>query len=189
MITKDNFLKRCKETNQTKYEGERHLCLLFDIFSKGEGVMAFCAEALIGRQTFYDLLKVHQEFKKAYDLAINISGAWWEDYPKTNPDFNFPYWSTIMRNRFGYGKPKVRIVKDATPLARMNAIWDGLEEGELSAQEATQLGSLVTVQNNILNGQPPESEQFKRDTREELMDKISAIQKVIDYSEGKKHEK
>jgi predicted secreted protein len=90
-----------------------------------------------------------------------------------------------MRTRFGYGKPKVRIVKDATPIARMNAIWEGLEEGELSAQEATQLSSVNTAHANILASQSPESEEFKRDTREELMEKIYAMQKVIDYSKGK----
>jgi hypothetical protein len=189
MITEDNFIKHCISCKPTKYDRERHISLMFKIFSDGKSVAAFCAEALIAKTTFYNWLEIHKEFKDAYDIMISTAQKIWEDYPKTNPDFNFPYWSTIMRNRFGYGKPKVRIVKDTTPLARMNAIWDGLGEGELSAQEATQLGSLITVQNNILNGQPPESEQFKRDTREELMDKISAIQKVIDYSEGKKHEK
>lgn len=189
MITEDNFLKKCKEKNQTKYEGEKHMRLMFNVFSKGEGVMAFCAEALIGRQTFYDWLKAHQEFKKAYDIAINIAGRKWDAMTQLSPDFNFPQWSMIMRNRFGYGKPKVRIIKDATPIARMNAIWEGLEEGELSAQEATQLGSLVTVQNNILNGQSPESEPLKQYTQEEKEAQIKEMQKIIDYAEKNKHER
>jgi len=184
MITEDNFLKRCKETKQTKYEGERHIRLIFDVFSKGEGVMAFCAEALIGRQTFYDWLKAHQEFKKAYDIATNIAGRKWEEMPAINPDFNFPYWSTIMRNRFGYGKAKVRIVKDATPLKRLDSIWEGLEEGELSGQEATQLSSLATAHYNILTNQPQESEQFKLETKEEIMAKVHAIQNIINHKQG-----
>jgi hypothetical protein len=185
MKIKNDLIKHFKSCKPTKYDAEKHLGIMIDVFSEGEGVMAFCDEALISKDTFYEWLKTHKEFKTAYEVIINRAGRQWETYPKTAPDFNFPYWSMIMRNRFGYGKPKVRIVKDATPLERMDAIWDGIEKGELSTQEATQLGSLVTVQNNILNGQPLESEQFKRDTREELMDKISAIQKVIDYSEGK----
>ena len=185
MITEDNFLKQCKEKTRTKYEGEKHIRLMFNIFKEGEGVMAFCAEALIGKQTFYDWLKAHQEFKKAYDIAINIAGRKWDAMTQASPDFNFPQWSMIMRNRFGYGKPKVRIAKDATPIARMKAIWDGLEEGELSAQEATQLSSVARTQADILNGPPPEPEPLKQYTHEEKMAQIKEMQKIIDSAEGK----
>jgi hypothetical protein len=185
MITEDDFIKRYTAGQPTKYDKKKHIGLLFNVFSEGEGVAAFLDEASISKQTFYDWLKAHPEFAKAYEGAINCSQRKWETYPKNNPDFNFPYWSMIMRTRFGYGKPKVRIVKDATPIARMNAIWEGLEEGELTAQEATQLSSVTTAHANILASQSPESEEFKRDTREELMEKIYAMQKVIDYSKGK----
>ena len=183
MITEENFLKKVK--NQTKYEGEKHIRLMFNIFKEGEGVMAFCAEALIGKQTFYDWLKAHQEFKKAYDIAINIAGKQWEAMTQASPDFNFPQWSMIMRNRFGYGKPKVRIAKDATPIARMNAIWDGLEEGELTTQEATQLSSVARTQADILANQSPELEPLKQYTQEEKLAQIKEMQKLIDYAEGK----
>jgi len=185
MITEDDFVKHCISCQPTKYDRERHINLMFKIFSKGESVAAFCAEALIGKTTFYNWLAIHQEFKDAYNIMINTAQKIWEDYPKNNPDFNFPYWSTIMRNRFGYGKPRVQIAKDATPIERIGAIWDGVREGELSTQEATQLGSLVTIQENILKNQIQETEEFKRDTQEELMEKIDALQKVIDYSKGK----
>lgn len=107
------------------------------------------------------------------------------ELPRKNPDFNVAYWSIIMRNRFGYGKPKVRIVKDATPIARMNAIWEGLEEGELSAQEATQLSSVARTQADILANQKQGTEPFELETKEEIMAKVYAIQKVIDYKNGK----
>lgn len=189
MKIKNDLIKHFKSCKPTKYDAEKHLGIMIDVFSEGEGVMAFCDEALISKDTFYEWLKAHKEFKAAYEVIINKAGRQWEAYPKNNPDFNFPYWSTIMRNRFGYGKPKVRIVKDATPIARMNAIWEGLEEGELSGQEATQLGSLVTVQNNILNGQSPESEPLKQYTQEEKEAQIKEMQKIIDYAEKNKHER
>jgi hypothetical protein len=185
MKTEKDFIKRYTGGNPTKYDKEKHIGLLFNVFKEGKGLAAFFNAASIGKRTFYDWLEAHKEFKEAYEAAIYFSQEIWEDYPKNNPDFNFPYWSTIMRNRFGYGKTRVKIVKDAKPLDRMDAIWKGLEEGELSTQEATQLGSLVTIQDNILKNQPQETEQFKRDTREELMAKVDAIQKVIDYAEGK----
>lgn len=185
MKTEKDFIKRFTSGKPTKYDKEKHIGLLFNVFNKGKGLAAFFNAASIGNKTFYDWLEAHEEFKEAYEAAVSLAKEIWEDYPKDNPDFNIPYWSIIMRNRFGYGKPKVRIVKDATPIARMNAIWEGLEEGELSAQEATQLSSVTTAHANILASQSPESEEFKRDTREELMEKIYAMQKVIDYSKGK----
>lgn len=187
METIDNLIKQIKSCKPTKYDVDKHLKIIMDVFHKGEGVMAFCAEAGICKDTFYDWLKVHKEFKKAYKIALNIAGRQWEAYPlnNTSPNFNFPYWSTIMRNRFGYGKTKVQIVKDATPIARMNAIWEGLEEGELSAQEATQLSSVANTHASILVNQKQGTEPFELETKEEIMAKVYAIQKVIDYKNGK----
>lgn len=185
MKTKNDFIKHYRGGKPTKYDADKHIGLLFDVFSEGEGVAAFLNEATISKQTFYDWLKAHQEFKEAYEGAINCSQRKWETYPKNNPDFNFPYWSTIMRSRFGYGKTKVQIAKDATPLARMNAIWEGLEEGELSGQEATQLSSVATAHYNILANQKQGTEPFELETKEEIMAKVYAIQKVIDYKNGK----
>lgn len=129
MKTKDDRVKHFKSCKPTKYDVDKHLGIMNDVFSEGGDVTAFCTQALIAKTTFYDWLKTYKEFKFAYDIMINIACEKWENYPKDIPDFNIPYWSIIMRNRFGYGKPKVRIVKDATPIARMNAIWEGLEEG------------------------------------------------------------
>lgn len=185
MKTKDDFIKHCTAGQPTKYDKKKHIGILFDVFSEGEGVAAFCAEAFISQSTFFLWLQKHKEFKECYDIVINIAGRQWEAYPKNNPDFNLSYWSAIMRNRFGYGKPKVRIVKDATPIARMNAIWDGLEEGELSGQEAIQLASVARTQADILANQKQGTEPFELETKEEIMAKVYAIQKVIDYKNGK----
>lgn len=185
MKTKNDFVKRYTVGQPTKYDKEKHIGILFDVFKEGKGLAAFFNAASIGKRTFYNWLEVHKEFKEAYEASVYLAQEIWEDYPKNHPDFNFPYWSTIMRNRFGYGKSKVRTAKDVTPLARMNAIWDGLEEGELSGQEAAQLSSVATAHYNILTRQPPESEQFKLESNEELMAKVQELQKVIDYSEGK----
>ena len=185
MKTKNDRVKHFKSCKPTKYDMDKHLDIMDDVFSAGGDVTAFCTQALIAKTTFYEWLKTHKEFKFAYDIMINIACEIWEAYPKDNPDFNIPYWSIIMRNRFGYGKPKVRIVKDATPIARMNAIWEGLEEGELSAQEATQLSSVANTHASILVNQKQGAEPFELETKEEIMAKVYAIQKVIDYKNGK----
>lgn len=185
MITKEDFVRHCKSGQPTKYKGEIHISLLFEVFTRGEGLMAFCAETLISKQTFYDWLDHHKEFREAYDIAICLCGKWWESYPLTNPDFNYPYWYAIMRNRFGYGKTRIRIPIDVTPIDKINVVLSELEKGELSTQEATQLTSVINTQANILINQPQESSQFKKDTTEQLMAKIQAIQGVLEYAEGK----
>lgn len=186
MTTENNFVKHYMAGQPTKYDKEKHIRLLFSVFNKGEGVMAFCAETLISKKAFYDWLKVHEEFKEAYEGALCIAGRWWEAYPLTDPDFNFGYWSAIMRNRFGYGKAKISSTEDITPIGRINAIWKGLEEGELTSQEATQMTSIAIAQANIQNNQlPGDTNGFKRATREELIEAAQAIQTIIDYKEGK----
>ena len=188
MKTEKDFIKRFTSGKPTKYDKEKHIGLLFNVFNQGKGVAAFLNAASIGNKTFYDWLKAHEEFKEAYEAAVSLAKEIWEDYPEKNPDFNVAYWSIIMRNRFGYGKPKVRIVKDATPIARMNAIWEGLEEGELSAQEATQLSSVARTQAEILGNQSLELEPLKQYTQEEKEAQIKEMQKIIDYAERNKHE-
>ena len=185
MKTEKNFIKRFTSGKPTKYDKEKHIGLLFNVFNQGKGLAAFFNAASIGKKTFYDWLEAHKEFKEAYEAAVSLAQEIWEDYPKNDPAFNIPYWSIIMRNRFGYGKSKVRTPKDATPLARMDAIWNGLEEGELSAQEATQLSSVANTHANILVNQKQGTEPFELETKEEIMAKVYAIQKVINYKNGR----
>ncbi len=110
----EQFFKSAMSGRPTKYVPEQHIKLLYNIFNQKEGIMAFCAEALIGQTTFFNWLKKHKEFKNAYDIAINIAGRQWEKLPQEDSDFNFPYWSTIMKNRFGYGKPRIDVNNNAT---------------------------------------------------------------------------
>ena len=180
MITNEKLIDHFKRGQPTKYREGEHIDLLVAIFGKGEGVMAFCAEAIITRSTFYLWLKVHEKFKYAYDVVMNVAGRQWEAYPLKDPSFHYPYWSTIMRNRFGYGKPTVRVAKDVTPIARFEAIWEGLEHGELSGQEATQFVSVVKTQADILDKQSYEPGEHKVETAEAIMETVNAIQKVLD---------
>ena len=150
LAMKEKFLKQIASGQPTKYDKEKHIELLFDIFSKGEGVMAFCAETLISERTFYKWLHSHKEFEEAYKGVISIAGRQWEAYPlKKDPSFNFPYWSTIMRNRFGYGRPRVQVMKDASSRDRLTSVWKGLEEVALTTNEAIQITSLANIENNI----------------------------------------
>lgn len=172
--------KVAKGGQPTKYNNDIHIDLLLELFTKGEGVMGFCATAHISKRTFYGWLETHKEFKEAYEIAICKAGAWWEKYPHVTPDFNASHWSIVMRNRFGYGKSRIRKPKENTPVARMDALWKGLENGEIGAQEANNLSSVVVTHNNIATNAEVEAE-FKLDTKEEIMAKVAAIRELIDY--------
>ncbi len=187
MITSDDFVKHITSGQPTKYREEKHIKLLLNIFSNGEGIAAFCAEALISQKTFFLWVKTHQEFKEAYDIAINIAARKWEAYPLRNADINYPYWSTIMRNRFGYGKSKFTLSEDKTPLSIVDSVLTGLENGELTAQEANQVANLAVTKANIKANETIDSQTSTiRETRESLMEKIDKIQKVIDYAKSEK---
>jgi hypothetical protein len=180
MKTKKDFIQHYTRGTPTKYDQEKHIGLLFELFSNGENVAAFLAEAAVSRQTFYNWIKAHKEFAEAYEAAVNICQREWEKYPKDNPDFNISYWAAMMRNRFSYGKSRVRKAKDNTPLARIEAVWIDLEEGNISGSEATQFASVVKTQADILDKQSYEPGEHKVETAEAIMETVNAIQKVLD---------
>jgi len=185
MKTKEEFVKHVTVGQPTKYKRDKHIGMLFDVYGAGEGVEAFCDEATIGQTTFNIWLHKHEEFQYAHDIIINRAARIWARYPKDDPDFNVAYWSIMMRNRFGYGKAKVKISKDATPLARIESIWKGLEKGELSTQEATQLSSVVTTQANIIANSQEEPGEVKVDSVEDILAKVRVIKEVLDNNNAK----
>ena len=136
MMIKEDFIKRITSGQPTKYDKEKHIELLFDIFNKGEGVMAFCADAMISQNTFFLWLKKHREFSEAYKVIINQAGRKWESYP-LNPKGNieFSYWSIIMRNRFGYGKSRFHFADKKTAREMMQAAKEHLDDNMISTKD------------------------------------------------------
>jgi len=170
--------KHLSAGNPTKYDKAKHIELLVDLFSNGESIAAFCDEAMINRKTFYNWLGAHKEFKYAYEIVINTAERKWENYPKENPDFNYQYWYWVMKNRFGYCKPRIQVSEDITPLGRIAAIWKAIEEGELTTDEINELASLAQTQANIEARTPIASQLFVALTTEELVKK-SALSKEL----------
>lgn len=183
----------------TKYDESTHIELLYDVFSVGEDIAAFCADALISKPTFYSWLKKNEKFKNAFDTVINISARHWENLPMTEEgkDINYQYWFMIMKNRFGYGKPRfvVNEGQGHTPKEIINAIFIALGNSELTIQEATQLASLAVTQANIENGTTGNNSDNLRyltpdETREKLklLDEIILKMRALPENKGKKIE-
>lgn len=180
MVKDNDFIKNIKAGRPTKYDYDIHAKMLMDIFNKALGVASFCAEAMISKKTFYNWLNTHADFKEVYDVSINISEKIWEEMPRIDKDINFPYWSMIMRNRFNYGKLRIRMPEEATPEGRINAVWKFIEDGGLTGDEISKLANLITAQVNINANQPIESTVIKRDTMEEILEKIRVTEELIE---------
>jgi hypothetical protein len=176
---KEKLIKQVTSGRPTKYVREQHIGLLFDIFSQSEGVMAFCAEAMISQATFFNWLKKYKEFKEAYDIVINIAGRQWEKLPRENPDFNFPYWSTIMRNRFGFGKSRIHLDKEATPLEIFQVIKQALTDQEISIQDGVQLTTIAKNEADVKKGIIEDKAVSKQMTIEETRAFAKELEQVL----------
>lgn len=167
----------------TKYDEDEHLQLLYNVFSMGEDIATFCAQALISKPTFYSWIKRHEKFKNAYEIVINIAASYWEKLPMTEEgkDINYQYWFMIMKNRFGYGKPRfvVNEGRGHTPLDVIDAIFAALENSELTIQEATQLAALAVTQANIENGTTDTGNSIRQMTTDQLKERLDVIDAII----------
>jgi hypothetical protein len=172
MTSKETFVKHFEKWRPTLYNEAKHIALLYEVFAEEESVYAFCDEALITRKTFYNWLTAHEKFKEAYDIALCIGARKFEKYPKTAVNFNYPYWSAVMKNRYQYFKTRIETKHKETPANRLEAVWHGISNGELSIQEATQLASLAVTQANIENGTTDNSNSIRQMSTEQLKEKL-----------------
>lgn len=180
MTDKNDFVEHFKKGRSTLYNEDKHIPLLHDIFAKGESIYAFCDEAMITRQTFYNWLREHSKFKEAYDVALCIGARQFEKYPQIAVDFNFPYWSTVMKNRYQYFKTRIETKPNDTPAQRLQAVWEGISNGELSTQEASHLASMTVTQANIENGTTDNTKNVRLWTTDELKERLNVVNGLID---------
>jgi|ERR1700742_1102044 len=180
-INSTAFTKHITSGQPTKYDKGKHISLLYNIFDNGEGIAEFCAETLISKQTFFNWLEAHREFKEAYDIVLNLSERKWLKYPLENRDINYAYWQSIMRNKFGYNKSRFKFSDDKTPLNIVDSVLRGLENGDMTSQEALQIANLALTKANIKADEVADNISQVKETRESLLDKIDKIQQIIDY--------
>src|SRR6267142_434787 len=67
----------------TDYHDEMPI-LLYYAMSEGKSVTRFCRDVSIGRNTFYQWLDRHKEFKDAFDHSEVRCEAFWEDWLVNN---------------------------------------------------------------------------------------------------------
>lgn len=90
-------------------------------------------------------------------------------------------WTTEVRKE---AKPKLDFLKDKTPLEIIESTLVALEKGEITIQQAQQISNLAITKLNMKNNLSGMDiiDQEQR-TEEEIMAKVCAIAKAIDYQE------
>jgi hypothetical protein len=131
------------------YDAEKHIPLLDVIFSGGEGVHAFCAEAGIGYGTFQNWRKIHKDFSEAYDIYISKAARKWERYPMLCVDsglkFNYQHWYLMMRSR-GYLKHDALYDEkdDGTVDGRLGFVWSAYKRGSISSDDFAKIVNAIS---------------------------------------------
>lgn len=180
-------VKRIHSGQPTKYKGKEHDELLIELFGNGEGMGAFCAEALISHETFYEWLKAQPTFKKAHQIALAIGVRKW-DKLALSKEIDGRRWSEIRRNRFGcLDAPRIKKNrKGESAVDYMKAIWQGVEEGDFDTTEANKLAQLALNQVQIEDRVPiSTSSPIPKD---QLMEQITAIKAVMDAQKTEEKE-
>lgn len=166
----------------TKYNRRIHPQLLVDLYSKGEGLEAFCAESMISMKTFYNWMAQNPEFAEAYAAAMMVGKRYWLALPRIKPDTPQYYWNSVMNGRFGSQNDKIRKAKSKNAADRVDAVWESLEEGELSVRNAKTLMDMALTQVHVEDRTPIEGQ--KATPRDELLKQIEMVKTVMDAQKG-----
>jgi hypothetical protein len=137
--------------------------LLIEIMRKGKTSVAFCAEVMVSKQTFYDWVDNYPEFQAAYELGTSLAEQYWIQMGEDNidnPDFNYAHYAFQLGARFGIGKTRKSKAKKVAPSGKIiknpknlldrfnNAILD-YPDGEISHEEleklATSFGKMADI--------------------------------------------
>ncbi len=89
-------------------------------------------------------------------------------------------WSS-MENR-GNLKSKIKFSKDKNPLEIIDGVLEGIEKGEITTQEATQIASLANLKANIIAGTSLKNEPIIQswETKEKI---LRELEKIIEERE------
>lgn len=100
-IYKDGVVK------EPEYETS-HPEILVDMMGEGKLDCEIFAEFGVCKDTFYEWLRTHSNFKAAHDIGLPRCEAWWTQRMREcwlrGDEKGFKYCIAIMNNKFGWGK-------------------------------------------------------------------------------------
>lgn len=139
-----------KSTNHVrKYDPAKHIPLLDVIFSTGEGIHAFCAEADIHRETFLMWRKKYPDFLEAYKKAMSKAARRWERMPieaaEAGIKFNYQHWYMVMRMR-GYLRHDVleECEGEDTTEGKLSVMWQAFKTGSISSDDFAKVVTAIS---------------------------------------------
>ena len=132
--------------------------ILIDVMKDGGHVAMICCTLGIVKETFYNWIKDHEEFKKAYEIAKMYNEAYYEELGRRLATGSAPKganataYAIIMNNKFG---------------------WSKRESSDLAAQT-------INIQNmNVLQALPKEELlekiKYKLENNPELLEAINKL--------------
>jgi hypothetical protein len=122
------------------------------MFTDGNDIGQYCAEAGISETAFYGWRKRYKDFECAFGIAHKLAHKWWMNCGRSGMDskeFNSRLWQIVMKNRFGYTdarKLRVRKIRAAKTFdAQYDVVKNEISEGTLTGQEALQLTTMIAT--------------------------------------------
>ncbi len=135
-----------------KYKPE-YPALFIQICKDGGSICNFCVAAEIGRQTFYNWLEEHEEFKAAYNIGREYTEEWLtktgvEGMSGQLPGFNATAWSMLMRNKCGMTadrKVAIDFTQCKNALEKQAVLDKRISEGRLTPSEIKHFSDYVSA--------------------------------------------
>lgn len=142
---------------KSKYEEEKHCISILNLMLTKGRLTAFCAEHMIGEDTFYRWVNTHPNFAKCYSLGKIYARESWEIEgealrEETNPpgviSHKFEHWKLIGWSRFGVsknGRVKLNLDPKDNPSQHYAQLLYQAANGDFTAAEIKQLMEAVNV--------------------------------------------
>ncbi len=132
------------------YDEEKHCVMILEILPVKWRVSAFCVEALICEQTFYEWVNKYAIFKTCYGVAQLLAHEAWEKEEVDNldnEDWDRKTWLQRGSRYFAKDKAKIKLEVDcmASPWEQYQQILKQAEKGDFNASEIKQLMESINV--------------------------------------------
>jgi len=145
----DEITKEHKKIGpKEKYNPSLHDLKVKEILGSGKFKEDFCKKYDISNSTFYGWMKKFPSFKEAVEKCQQAGEAFWTNMPIPFQErsFSYPYWSWIMKNKYGVGKPNAPEIKGIdSPTQIITKVIQLFVEGRLSESQVDRLTTLASA--------------------------------------------
>jgi hypothetical protein len=159
----DDIYKHFKNRYNLKYCEETHCKLLIKVMmNKDFGChSAFCVQAMVCEQTFYNWVHKHEIFRSLWFFTKMVAKQLWfeegrkirdKEYQMGTINFEFEHWKLMGWTKFGISrnsKIRINVNPEDSPAKHYQEILRQASEGDFTASEFKQLMEAVNVGLNV----------------------------------------